>query len=54
MRKKMKTVLDVSLRLQKIFEKKTPFTVLFTRTDDTRPGTSASDSLKKRVERSKK
>ena len=24
--------------------------MLFTRTDDTRPGTSASDSLKKRVE----
>ncbi|EEM49243.1 Uncharacterized cell wall amidase [Bacillus thuringiensis serovar pakistani str. T13001] len=48
--KESETVLDVSLRLQKIFEKKTPFTVLFTRTDDTRPGTSASDSLKKRVE----
>ncbi|OSY12249.1 S-layer protein [Bacillus mycoides] len=48
--KESQTVLDVSLRLQKIFEKKTPFTVLFTRTDDTRPGTSASDSLKKRVE----
>ncbi|MED0901769.1 N-acetylmuramoyl-L-alanine amidase [Bacillus nitratireducens] len=48
--KESKTVLDVSLRLQKIFEKKTPFTVLFTRTDDTRPGTSGPDSLKKRVE----
>ena len=48
--KESETVLDVSLRLQKIFEKKTPFTVLFTRTDDTRPGTSGPDSLKKRVE----
>lgn len=48
--KESQTVLDVSLRLQKIFEKKTPFTVLLTRTDDTRPGTSAADSLKKRVE----
>ncbi|MBE7121914.1 N-acetylmuramoyl-L-alanine amidase [Bacillus cereus] len=48
--KESQTVLDVSLRLQKIFEKKTPFTVLFTRTDDTRPGTSGPDSLKKRVE----
>ncbi|EJS51906.1 hypothetical protein ICG_04562 [Bacillus cereus BAG1X1-3] len=48
--KESKTVLDVSLRLQKIFEKKTPFAVLFTRTDDTRPGTSGPDSLKKRVE----
>ncbi|WP_439875172.1 N-acetylmuramoyl-L-alanine amidase [Bacillus mycoides] len=48
--KESKTVLDVSLRLQKIFEEKTPFTVLFTRTDDTRLGTSGPDSLKKRVE----
>ncbi|MED1565625.1 N-acetylmuramoyl-L-alanine amidase [Bacillus paramycoides] len=48
--KESQTVLDVSLRLQKIFEKKTPFTVLLTRTDDTRPGTDSTDSLKKRVE----
>ncbi|KFN02418.1 amidase [Bacillus clarus] len=48
--KESEIVLDTSLRLQKIFEKKTPFTVLLTRTDDTRPGTDAKDSLKKRVE----
>lgn len=48
--KESQTVLDVSLRLKKIFEQKAPFTVMFTRTDDTRPGTSGPDSLKKRVE----
>ncbi|HDR7795480.1 TPA: N-acetylmuramoyl-L-alanine amidase [Bacillus luti] len=45
-----KTVLDVSLRLQKIFEKKTPFTVLLTREDNTRPGNTSGESLEKRVE----
>ncbi|OOQ94234.1 N-acetylmuramoyl-L-alanine amidase [Bacillus cereus] len=48
--KESKTVLDVSLRLQKIFEKKTPFTVLLTRENDTRPGNTAAESLQKRVE----
>ncbi|MGE7883774.1 N-acetylmuramoyl-L-alanine amidase [Bacillus sp. NPDC094077] len=48
--KESEIVLDTSLRLQKIFEKKTPFTVKLTRTDDTRPGTGSKDSLKKRVE----
>ncbi|EEK80305.1 amidase [Bacillus cereus] len=43
-------VLDTSLRVQKLFEKKTPFTVLLTRTDDTRPGVDSGDSLRKRVE----
>ncbi|PQZ56173.1 amidase [Bacillus sp. MYb209] len=43
-------VLDTSLRVQKLFEQKTPFTVLLTRNNDTRPGNTASDSLKKRVE----
>ncbi|KAA0743289.1 hypothetical protein DN389_21140 [Bacillus sp. AY3-1] len=45
-----KIVLDTSLRLQKIFEKKTPFTVKLTRTNDTRPGVDSGDSLRKRVE----
>ncbi|PEB51487.1 amidase [Bacillus pseudomycoides] len=45
-----KIVLDTSLRVQKLFEKKTPFTVLLTHDTDTRPGTDAKDSLKKRVE----
>ncbi|WP_212934586.1 N-acetylmuramoyl-L-alanine amidase [Bacillus hominis] len=48
--KESQIVLDTSLRLQKIFEKKTPFTVLLTRDDDTRPGSSAPESLQKRVE----
>lgn len=48
--KESQIVLDTSLRLQKIFEKKTPFTVLLTRTNDTRPGSSAPESLQKRVE----
>ncbi|QWU43809.1 MULTISPECIES: N-acetylmuramoyl-L-alanine amidase [Bacillus] len=48
--KESQTVLDVSLRLQKIFEKKTPFTVLLTRENDTRPGNTAAESLQKRVE----
>ncbi|KLA01451.1 S-layer protein [Bacillus wiedmannii] len=45
-----KIVLDTSLRLQKIFEKKTTFTVKLTRTNDTRPGVDSGDSLRKRVE----
>ncbi|MGG2066952.1 N-acetylmuramoyl-L-alanine amidase [Bacillus sp. S14(2024)] len=45
-----KIVLDTSLRVQKLFEQKTPFTVLLTHNNDTRPGTDAKDSLKKRVE----
>lgn len=48
--KESQIVLDTSLRLQKLFEKKTPFTVKLTRTNDTRPGVDASDSLRKRVE----
>ncbi|PFB59166.1 amidase [Bacillus anthracis] len=48
--KESQIVLDTSLRLQKIFEKKTPFTVKLTRTNDTRPGVDSSDSLRKRVE----
>ncbi|AIE78356.1 S-layer protein / N-acetylmuramoyl-L-alanine amidase [Bacillus cereus] len=48
--KESETVLDVSLRLKKIFEQKAPFTVMFTRTDNTRPGVNSTDSLKKRVE----
>ncbi|MBH0347278.1 MULTISPECIES: N-acetylmuramoyl-L-alanine amidase [Bacillus] len=48
--KESETVLDVSLRLKKIFEQKAPFTVMFTRTDNTRPGVDSTDSLKKRVE----
>ncbi|CAM4039791.1 N-acetylmuramoyl-L-alanine amidase [Bacillus albus] len=48
--KESQTVLDVSLRLKKIFEQKAPFTVMFTRTDNTRPGVNSTDSLKKRVE----
>ena len=48
--KESQIVLDTSLRLQKIFEKKTPFTVLLTRENDTRPGSSAPESLQKRVE----
>ena len=43
-------VLDTSLRVQKLFEQKTPFTVLLTRNDDTRPGNTPGESLKKRVE----
>ena len=43
-------VLDTSLRVQKQFEQKTPFTVLLTRNDDTRPGNTPGESLKKRVE----
>ncbi|MDZ5606111.1 N-acetylmuramoyl-L-alanine amidase [Bacillus pseudomycoides] len=45
-----KIVLDTSLRVQKLFEQKTPFTVLLTRETDVRPGTDAADSLKERVE----
>lgn len=45
-----KIVLDTSLRVQKLFEQKTPFTVLLTHDTDIRPGTDAKDSLKKRVE----
>ncbi|PEB51488.1 amidase [Bacillus pseudomycoides] len=45
-----KIVLDTSKRVQALFEKKTPFTVLLTRNGDARPGVSAPDSLKKRVE----
>ncbi len=48
--KESQIVLDTSLRLQKLFEKKTPFTVKLTRTNDTRPGVDSSDSLRKRVE----
>ena len=48
--KESQTVLDVSLRLQKIFEKKTPFTVLFTREMIHVQEYTAADSLKKRVE----
>ncbi|OFD47071.1 N-acetylmuramoyl-L-alanine amidase [Bacillus mycoides] len=43
-------VLDTSLRVQKLFEQKTPFTVLLTRDDDTRPGNTPGESLKKRIE----
>lgn len=43
-------VLDVSKQVRQIFEQHTPFTVLLTRETDERPGTSASDSLAKRVE----
>lgn len=43
-------VLDTSLRVQKLFEQKTPFTVLLTRNDDTRPGNTSGESLKKRIE----
>ena len=39
-------VLDTSLRVQKLFEQKTPFTVLLTRNDDTRPGNTPGESLK--------
>ncbi|RWS39034.1 amidase [Bacillus mycoides] len=45
-----KIVLDTSLRVQKLFEQKTPFTVLLTHDTDTRPGTDAKDSLEKRVD----
>ncbi|MGA5663816.1 N-acetylmuramoyl-L-alanine amidase [Bacillus bombysepticus] len=44
-----KIVLDTSLRLQKLFEQKTPFNVLLTHNTDVRPGKNATDSLKKRV-----
>ncbi|WP_242141949.1 MULTISPECIES: N-acetylmuramoyl-L-alanine amidase [unclassified Bacillus cereus group] len=45
-----KIVLDTSRRVKTLFEKKTPLTVLLTREGDARPGSSAADSLKKRVE----
>ncbi|MEN1936995.1 N-acetylmuramoyl-L-alanine amidase [Paenibacillus sp. 102] len=45
-----KIVLDTSLRVQKLFEQKTPFTVLLTHETDVRPGTDSKDSLKERVE----
>ncbi|CAM4043085.1 amidase [Bacillus luti] len=48
--KESQIVLDVSLRLKKIFEKKTPFTVMLTRENNTRPGNDSSESLVKRVE----
>lgn len=44
-----KIVLDTSLRLQKLFEQKTPFNILLTHNTDVRPGKNATDSLKKRV-----
>ncbi|EMA6344717.1 N-acetylmuramoyl-L-alanine amidase [Bacillus cytotoxicus] len=45
-----KIVLDTALRVQKLFEQKTPFTVLLTHDTDVRPGTDAKDSLRERVE----
>ncbi|MDZ5610473.1 N-acetylmuramoyl-L-alanine amidase [Bacillus pseudomycoides] len=44
-----KIVLDTSLRLQKLLEQKTPFTVLLTRESDVRPGHDAKSSLQERV-----
>ncbi|HDR8171110.1 TPA: N-acetylmuramoyl-L-alanine amidase [Bacillus thuringiensis] len=44
-----KIVLDTSLRLQQLLEKRTPFTVLLTRESDTRPGHDQKSSLQERV-----
>ncbi|MBF7156691.1 N-acetylmuramoyl-L-alanine amidase [Bacillus albus] len=44
-----KIVLDTSLRLQQLIEKRTPFTVLLTRESDTRPGHDQKSSLQERV-----
>ncbi len=43
-------VLDTSLRVRELFQKKSPFHVLLTRETDSRPGNTAAESLKKRVE----
>ena len=47
--KESETVLDVSLRLQKIFEKRHHL-LCYSLVQMIRPGTSGPDSLKKRVE----
>ncbi|KFN02160.1 hypothetical protein DJ93_4248 [Bacillus clarus] len=44
-----KIVLDTSLRLQQLLEKRTPFTVLLTRESDIRPGHDQKSSLQERV-----
>ncbi|MDM5157511.1 PA14 domain-containing protein [Bacillus sp. DX1.1] len=43
-------VLDASLRVRELFNRKSPFKVLLTRDGDWRPGNTAAESLKKRVE----
>ncbi|MCM3738117.1 PA14 domain-containing protein [Bacillus cytotoxicus] len=43
-------VLDVSLRVRDLFNRKSPFKVLLTRDSDWRPGNSAKESLQKRVQ----